>query len=159
VRVRPDVDIRPFPRRMQEGGRGADTQAITDGALGVGHALLNRAVVVGIARDAEAHRARHERFAKRVAPVHGGDGEIAVAPAIGIIALADAFFQPLEIGQHVLVTPTAIAVLRPGIEILPLAAIIDVSVDRRRTAERLAARRIDAAAAGPWPRLLLIRPS
>ena len=129
-----------------------------NGALGVGDALLDRAVVIGVARNAEAHGAGHERLAQRIAPVHGGDGEVAVAPAIGVFALADAALQPLEIGQHVRIAPAAIAELRPGVEILALAAVVDVAVDRRRAAERLAARRVDAAAAGPRPRLLLVGP-
>src|SRR5258707_3060629 len=65
---------------------------------------------------------------------------------------------PLEIGQHVRIAPAAVAELRPGIKILALAAVVDVTVDRRRPAERLAARRIDAAAAGPRPRLLAVAP-
>src|SRR6266481_2369023 len=146
--MRAHMHVRPLPRRMQEGGRGTDAQAVPDGALGVGDALLDGAVVIGVARDAETDGAGHEGFAERILPVHGGDGEIALAPAIGVIALADAPLQPLEIRQHVRIAPTAIAELRPGIEILALTAIIDVAVDRGGTAERLAARRVDAAAAG-----------
>ena len=154
----PHMDVRAFLRRMQERGRRADAQAVLDGALGVGHALLDRAVVIGVARNAEAHRARHERLAQRIPPLHGGDGEIAVAAAIGVLALADPAFHPLEIRQHVLIAPAAVAVLRPGVEILALAAIIDVAVDRGRTAERLAARRVDAAAVGIGTGLLLVGP-
>ena len=106
----------------------------------------------------ETHGARHERLAQRIAPIHRRDGQVAVAPAIGFIALADAPLQPPEIGQNVRIAPAAIAELRPGVEILALATVIDMAVDRRRTAERLAARRVDAAAAGPRARLLLIRP-
>ena len=154
----PHMDIGTFPRRMQKRGRRADAQAVLDGALGVGNALLDRAVVVGVARNAETDRTGHERFAERIAPVHGGDGQIAVTAAKRVVALADASFQPLEIGQHVLIAPAAIAELRPGVEILALAAIIDVAVDRGGAAERLAARRVDAAAAGPGTRLLLVGP-
>ena len=158
MRVGLHMDIRPLARRMQERGRRTDAPAVLDGALGVGYALLDRAVVVGVFRDAEADRAGHERLAQRILPVHGGDGQIAVAPAIGVLALADAPLQPLEIGQHVRIAPAAIAELRPGVEILALAAVVDVAVDRGRAAERLAARRVDAAAAGPGPRLLLVGP-
>src|SRR5207245_654582 len=129
-----------------------------NGTLAVGDALLDRAIVIGVARNAEAHGACHERLAQRIPPIHGGDGEIAVAAAISFIALADAPFQPLEIRQHVRIAPAAVAELRPGIEILTLAAVVDMAVDRRRAAERLAARRVDAAAAGPGPRLLLVGP-
>src|ERR1700730_19168385 len=50
------------------------------------------------------------------------------------------------------------AELRPGVEIRALAAIIDVTVDRGGAAQRLAARRIDAAAPGPGTRFLLVGP-
>jgi hypothetical protein len=158
MRVRAHMDVRPFPRRVQERGRRADAQAVLDGALGVGDALLDRAVVIGVAGNAEAHGAGHEGLAERIAPVHGGDGERAVAPAIGIVALADPPLQPLEVRQHVRIAPAAIAELSPGVEILALAAIVDVAVDRGRAAERLAARRVDAAASGPRPRFLLVGP-
>src|SRR4029450_9595254 len=83
---------------------------------------------------------------------------IAVPPTIGVLALADAPLQPLEIGQHIRIAPTAIAVLRPGVEIQALAAVVDVPVDRGGPAEGLAARRVDAAAPGPGTRLLLVGP-
>ena len=153
-----DMDVRPLHRGAQERGRRADAQAVLDRALGVGHAFLDRAVIIVVARDAEAHGAGHEGLAERIAPVHGGNGQIAVTAAKFVVALADPFFHPLEIGQHVRIAPAAIAKLRPGIEILALAAVVDVAVDRGGAAERLAARRVDAAAAGPRPRLLLVGP-
>src|SRR5215831_17242418 len=128
MRMRAHMDVRPLARRMQEGRRRADAQAVFDRALGVGDTLLDRAVVVGVAGDAERHRARHEGLAQRIPPVHGGDGERAV--------------------------PAAIADLRPGVEILALAAIENMAVDRGRAAEGLAARRVDAAAAGVGTYLL-----
>src|SRR5258705_3585051 len=158
MRMRPHLDIRPFHRGPQKGGRRADPQAVLDRALSVGHALLNRAVVIGVARNAERHRAGHERLAEGIPPVHGGDGQIALTPAIDVLALADAPLQPLEIRQHIRIAPAAIAELRPGVEILALAAVVDVTVDRRRAAEGLAARRVDAAAPGPGTRLLLVGP-
>src|SRR5260370_3371279 len=158
MRMRSHMDIRPFHRRMQKGGRRADAQAILNRALGVGYALLYRAVVVGVARNAETDRTGHERLAERIPPVHGGDRQIAVAPAIGVLALADPALQPLEIRQHIRITPAAIAELRPGVEIPALAAIVDVTIDRGGAAERFAARRVDAAAPRPGTRLLLIGP-
>ena len=158
MRMRAHINVRPLPRRVQERSRSTDAQPVLDRALGVGDALLDRAVVIKVARNAERDRARHEGFAERILPVHGGDGESAVAAAIGVIAFADPALQPLEIRQHVRIAPTAIAELRPGIEILALAAIIDVAVDRGGAAERLAARRIDAASARVGAGLLLVRP-
>src|SRR3984957_17958118 len=159
VRMRAHIDIAALARRMQKGGGGADAKAVLDGALGVGYALLNRTVVIGIARNAERDRACHEGLAQRILPVHGGDGEIAVAAAIGVVARADALFESFEIRQDVRIAPATVAELRPGVEVLALAAVVDVAVDRGRAAERLAARRVDAATAGPWTWLLLIAPT
>src|SRR5439155_24610976 len=89
MRMRAHIDIAPLARRMQERLRGAHAQAILDGALAVGHALLNRAVVIGIAWNPEAHSAFHEGLAQRILPIHRRDGEAAVAAAIGLVALAD----------------------------------------------------------------------
>src|SRR5262249_3934702 len=61
-------------------------------------------------------------------------------------------------GQYVGVAPTAIAHLRPGVEVEGLATVVDVAVDRGRAAERLATRRVDATPAGPGPYLLLVGP-
>src|SRR6266403_3900259 len=158
MRMRPHMDIRPFHRRTQKGGRRADAQAILNRALGVGYALLDRTVVIRVARNAEGHRAGHERLAERIPPVHGGDGQIAIAPAKSVLALADAPLQPLEVWQHVWIAPAAIAQLCPGVEILALATIVDVAIDRGGATERLAARRVDAAAPGPGARLLLVGP-
>ncbi len=158
MRVRPHIDVAPLHRWMQECLRRAHAQAVLDGALAVGHALLDRAVVIGIFGYAETDGSLHEGFAQRILPIHRRDGQIAVAPAKRFIALADPPLQPLEVGQDIRIAPAAIAELRPGIEILTLAAVVDVAVDRGRSAQRLAARRVDAAPAGPRPRLLLIGP-
>ncbi len=158
MRKRPHMNIRPSHRGTQKRGRRADPQTVFNRALGVGHALLYRAVVIRVARNAERDRTGHERLAERILPVHGGDDKIAVAPAIGLIALADTALQPPEIRQHIRIAPATIAKLRPGIEILALAAVVDVTVDRGGAAQRLAAWRVDAAATGPGTRFLLVGP-
>src|SRR3989442_15357120 len=89
-------------------------------------------------------------------PVLGGEGGWPAAPEGVSPPPAAPPLQPLEVRQHVGIAPAAIAHLRPGIKILTLAAVVDVAVDRGRSAERLAARRIDAAAAGPRAHLLLV---
>ena len=153
-----DAQVRPLHGRMQEGARRAHPAAVQDGALGVGDAFLDLAVVVGIARDAGLDRALDEGVAQRVAPVDVGDGEIAVAAAEGRIAVADAPFHAAEIGEHVGVAPAAIAELRPGVEVHGLAAIVDVAVDGAGAAERLAARGEDAPPARPRARLHAVEP-
>src|SRR6185436_19297640 len=87
-----------------------------------------------------------------------GDRDPAFAAAKGVVALADAPFQPLEVGQHVRIAPVAVAALRPAVIVAALTAIVDVPVDRRGAAEGLSTRREDAAAAGPFARLLGIEP-
>src|SRR6185369_12644016 len=156
--MRSHIDIAALARRMQKRGCGTDAKAVADRALRIGYAFLNRPVVVGIARNAETYCARHECLAERVLPIHGGDGEDSLTSAIGVVSLANPPFQPLETGQHVRIAPATVAELRPCIEVLSLAAVVDVPVDRGGAAERLAARRVDAAAAGPRTRFLLIRP-
>ena len=158
VRTGAHRHVRALARRVQEGGGGADAAAVVDGALGVGDAFLDGAVVVGVARDAEADRALDEGLAQRVAPVDVGDREAAVAAAVGGVAIAEAPLHALEVGEHVGVAPAAIAELRPGVEVHALAAIVDVAVDGAGAAERLAARREDAPPAGPLAGLHAVEP-
>ena len=99
MRMRAHIDIAPLARRMQERLCRTHAQAALDGALAVGHALLDRAVVVGIARNPEADGAFHEGLAQRIVPIHGGDGEIAVAAAIGLVALANPSPSRLKYGS------------------------------------------------------------
>ncbi len=65
---------------------------------------------------------------------------------------------PAEIGQHVLVAPARRALLFPPIEVLRVAAHIHHAVDRRRSAQHLAARRVQPAPAQVRLRLGLIGP-
>ena len=158
VGVREHAQVRPPHGRMQEGARGADPPAVQDGALGVGDAFLDLAVVVGIAGDAGLDRTFDEGVAQGMAPVDVGDGEVAVAAAEGRIAVADAPLHAPEIGEHVGVAPAAVAELRPGVEVHGLAAIVDVAVDRAGAAQRLAARGEDAPPAGPRAGLHAVEP-
>ena len=153
-------DVHALAGRMQERRGGADAAALVDGALGVGDAFLDGAVVVGVARDAEADGACDEGFAERMEPVDVGDGEGAVAAAEGRVrlAVAEPPLHALEVGEHVGVAPAAVAELRPGVEVHALAAIVDVAVDGAGAAERLAARGEDAPPAGPFARLHAVEP-
>ena len=141
-----DLEIGAVHDRMQEGARRADPPALVDGALEIADAFLPGAVVIVVARDPHADGAVDEGVAQRVAPVDVGDRPLAVATAIGaVVATADAALAAFEIGQDIGIGPAAIAHLAPGVEIRPLAAIIDMAVDRAGAAQRLAARRIDRA--------------
>src|SRR5581483_5847586 len=121
-------------------------------------AFLDRAVVVGIARDAGLHRALDESVAQRVAPLDVGDGEIAIAAAEGRVTGSDTPLHATEIGKYVGIAPAAISLLRPRVEVHALAAVVDMAVDGARPAERLAARGENAPAAGPCSGLHTVEP-
>jgi hypothetical protein len=72
-------------------------------------------------------------------------------PAIAVELVGAAFpvLCPLEVGQHAVPAPAAIAELRPMVEILGLAANIDHAVDRAGAAEHAAARVEDRPAGDP----------
>src|SRR4029450_6005283 len=54
--------------------------------------------------------------------------------------------------------PAAVAALGPAVEVEPLAAIVDMAVDRARPAQGLAARGGDGAPAGPFAGFGLVEP-
>ena len=62
------------------------------------------------------------------------------ADAVKIVGAALLVLGLLEIRQHVVKAPAAIAVLAPAIVILVLAAHVKQAVDRARSAQHLAAR-------------------
>src|SRR6266849_1699882 len=62
------------------------------------------------------------------------------AGTVEIVGAALLVLGFLEIGQDVVITPAAVAVLAPAIVILVLAANVKQAVDRTRSAQNLAAR-------------------
>ena len=92
-----------------------------------------------------------------VAPVVVGDRQAAF-PATEGLRRADPPFAAPEIGQDVHIAPAAVAALGPVIEILPLAAIVDMAVDRGGPAQGAAAGGGDGAAAGELAGLGLVQP-
>ena len=89
-----------------------------------------------------------DRGEERIARFRVGDAQRALAAAEGIVALAGIAFHALEERQHLGVAPAAVAHLRPGIEVLRLAAHEHHAVDRAGAAEQLAARHREPAAIG-----------
>ena len=158
VGVRAHVDVAPLHGGAQVRARGAHPAVAVDAALEVADAFLPLAVVVGVARDADALRAGDERLAQRMTPVEILDHELAVAAPVPVVARPDAAFAAPEVGQHVRIAPPAVAELRPGVEVHALAAVVDVAVDRARPAERLAPRLPDPAPRGALARLGLVEP-
>ena len=68
------------------------------------------------------------------------------AGAVEVVGAALVVLGLAEVGQHIIVAPAGVAELAPMVEVLGLAADVDQSVDRARSAERFAARRDDVAA-------------
>src|SRR5438105_575343 len=81
--------------------RTAHAAAAENRPLGIIDAQLAFAVVVRIARDAQADRAGNERLGEWMVLVDIGDGQTAITPAERIVALPDATLEPLEVWQHV----------------------------------------------------------
>jgi hypothetical protein len=108
--------------------------------------------------DAHLRRRLDNRREKRIARSRVGDAKWALAAAKRIVALAGIAFHPLEEGQDVSVAPAAVADLRPGIEVLGLAADKHHSINRAGTAEQFAARHREPAAVGARLRLGGIEP-
>src|SRR5205085_5478853 len=81
-----------------------------------------------------------------------------VAAAIFVFAAAPVALDALEERQHIAIAPAGIAHLRPGVEVLRLAAHEGHAVDRARAAEQATARHRDAAALGVGLRLRRIEP-
>ena len=68
------------------------------------------------------------------------------------IAQSDAALRPAEIGQHIGVTPTAIAALCPAVEVRALAAVVNHAVDGARAAKGPTLRGEDLPARGAFAR-------
>ena len=139
-----DREVMTALGRPQIGARGRRAPPVADGVLAAAETFLLLAVVIlgeGIAgllrrlepgvedRIGRLGELRAER------PLAAAPGVRAVFPGLGAI----------EVGQHVGIGPAARALLRPAIVIAAVAARIGHDVDRRRTAEHLAAHRLDPA--------------
>ena len=84
-----------------------------------------------------------ERGIQRTQRLLHPDRDRTIATAIGIFATLAAF-EPFVVGQHLRVSPTARAFLRPTLVVERVAAQKDGAVDRGGTAEGLAARLVNA---------------
>ena len=133
---------------IEVAARRAHPLARGDGRLAHGDAVLPRAVVVGIVRNADLACRLDQGSEQGIARMRVGDAQRAVAAAKGVVALAFVSLHLLEERQHVAVAPAAIAHLRPGIEVLRLAAHEGLAVDRARAAQQAAARHGNAPAVG-----------
>src|SRR4051794_15416275 len=81
MRARLDAQIAPYARRIEIDLGGAHAEASADRGLRHRDAFLVAAVVVGIARDADALRRREQAVVEGAALVAVGDDQRAVAAA------------------------------------------------------------------------------
>src|SRR5260221_5436338 len=126
--------------RIEIAARGAHAAAAGNRRLTHSDAFLAGAVVIRVVPDADLRRRLDDRLKKRIARLRVGDPQRALSTAKGIVALAGIAFHALEERQNLRVTPAAVAHLRPGVEVLGLAADKHHSVNRAGAAEQLAAR-------------------
>src|SRR6185312_10639014 len=141
-----DMQVLATANGIEIGARGADAAALGDRRLAHHDAVLLGAVVVAVVADADLARRLDQRLEDRVRGRRIGDPERPVAPAEPVVAAALVAFHALEEGQHLLIAPALVAHLRPGVEVLRLAAHKGHAVQRARPAEHLAARHRNPAA-------------
>jgi integrase len=85
-------------------------------------AVRAAAQAAGIKKNADLRRRLDDRREKRIARFRVGDAQWALATAKAIVGPAGIAFHALEERQDLSVAPAAVAHLRPGIEVLGLAA-------------------------------------
>ena len=160
VGVGADLEVRALHGGLEERAGGRHAAALQNRALGVVDAFLLAGVVVRVGRNAHFVGTLDEEVGQGMAPVRIGNGEGAGGTTVRVVrvAVGDAALETLEVGQDVDIAPAAVAELGPVVEVLALAAVDDMAVDRTRAAERLAARGIDPPAGGVGPGFLLIAP-
>ena len=134
--------------RVEIASGGAHAAAGGDRRLAHRNAFLAGAVVIRVVPDADLRRRLDDRGKERIARFRVGHAQRAFPAAQGIVALAGIAFHALEERQDLGVAPAPVAHLRPGIEVLGLAAHKHHAVDRAGAAEQLAARHRDPAAIG-----------
>ncbi len=143
-----DAQVWPATDRVEVAMRRAHPPPRGDGRLAHGDAVLHRAVVVGVVRDADLPGGLDQGGEDGVVRCGVGDAQRAVAAAERIVAAALVALHALEEGQHIGVAPAAVAHLGPAVEVLRLAADEGEAVDGTRPAEHPPARHRDAAAIG-----------
>ncbi len=137
-----DREIGAPARRLEIGGCGGGAIAVANGVLAASEAFLPHSIVV-IGHGQARGRGRLEPgVVERIAGLGelGADRPRIAAPPI-LSALPG--FATFEVGKHVGVGPAARTFLRPAVVVAAMAAGICHHVDRRRSAQHLAAHRLD----------------
>jgi hypothetical protein len=143
-----DCQIRPLPRRVNVGARGAHAFAVRRRPLH--HEGTVETAPVDVRRHAEPRLFQRREIGAVQRMVGGGPGDTqrAVIATPGIVR-ATAVFHALEVRQAMREGPVLQPLRRPAVIVEPVAAQIDHAVDRGRAAEHASARIENAAPAEP----------
>jgi hypothetical protein len=127
--------------------------AVENRRLIAAYSFLNRAVVIRIEGQAAFAGALEKRIAQHARPRRRRDRQAALAPAVAIVAVAEAPLGAAKIRQHILVAPARVAALRPRVIVLALSAVVHAAVDGAGAAQGLALRDLDLPPGGARRRL------
>src|SRR5207249_8285680 len=125
--------------------RGRGTVAVADGVLAAAEAFVVLAVIIVAYGKARGFGGVEPGVVERIAGLREFGADRARSAAPTILAVLPGLAAP-EVGQQLGIGPTARALLRPAIVVAAMAAGIGHHVDRRRSAQHLAAHGLDAAA-------------
>ena len=125
------------------GDGGGAAAAVARGELVVAHAFLVAGVEVVHAGDTQALRGRDQALHQRMRRLDRGGVERALGAA-GRARAQVIVFQLAEVGQAIVPAPARVAGGGPGVVVAPLAADVDQAIDRAGSAQRAAARPVDA---------------
>jgi hypothetical protein len=155
--VKLEPQVRPVPHRHEEAARRRPAPAALLRHLVVGRARVVAAIEIVDRRDAGLRRRFAERLQQR--PAHALPLDAAFAAGAMRSALAKAMILVLlEERQHVLPAPAGESELAPMVVVAGLAAHVEHGIDRRRSADHLAARIRQAAAVEPLLRQRAVHP-
>ena len=142
---REQSQVRAIANGIDEGFLGAAAAAVAHGRLEIAAALLDCAVEVGIARNAERLGRFKEVFAQRMAVGRRDDAHRAVRPVVGVVE-DGVGLGAAEIGQHVVVAPADVAERPPPVVVAAVTAHVHHHVEHAGAADCATARIGDAPA-------------
>ena len=125
---------------VQVGPRGVPALAVVLRDLGGRHAELAGAVVVGVERNAFFNAGGTESLVGGRGAAQVAHMQRAAVAVVLVVGEAVAVFRTLEQWQQVGVAPAGVALRRPPVVIVAVAAGVDHRIDRARSAQHLAAR-------------------
>src|SRR5271165_623038 len=125
----------------------AHAAAGCDGRLAHRDAVLTGAIVIRVMNNPDLARCLDQRGVERVARLGVRDLQRSLSAAEFVVA-SSVTFHAFEHGQHVLVAPAPVSHLRPGVEVLSLAADESHAIEGTGAAKQPAPRDRQLAAVG-----------